>query len=221
MEVAPATDWGTLATALFGGAGATVVWELVLRPTRKRTQLAEVLSAEVSHNINVLGSQIVKASSRMIPSDFSCSTMVFDATISDLGLLPSQLIGDVVLLYRHFGELNRLSGAYGKCVDDIRREPRDSGIIPQLKAEAQQTINVFNSSVHVTVERAGIVQPRLLATAFPWWNSRTWFRDRSRSLDLRDVAANAARREAQRNALAEALRKKDAQNPSVNSRGHR
>lgn len=213
MNFVPSVELVTLATALFGGAGATVVWELVLRPTRKRTQLAEVLSAEVSHNINILGAQIVRATARMIHSDFSCSTMVFDATIEDLGLLPSRLIGDVVLLYCHFAELNRLNGAYAKYVDDIRREPQHSALIPQLKAEAQQVIDVFNSSVHVTAERAGAVQPRLLSAAFPWWNSRTWFRRRSRSLDLNEVAANAANRQTQRQAIAKALRERDVRNP--------
>jgi hypothetical protein len=200
----------TLATGLFGGIGATMAWEIFLRPTRARLQLAEVLSAEVSHNIQMVGGGINTATAKMVRSDFSLSTMVFDAVVGDLGLLPTALIGDVVLLYRHFGELNRLRGEYVAYVDQIRREETaGSPHVPQLKLEAQRVIDVFNGSLLKTRDRLNLVQPRLLACAFPWWSLRTWTRHRSESLDLESLRQNAQKSEAERQAFADFLRRRD------------
>ena len=189
------------------------MWEMFLRPTRARLQLAEVLSAEVSHNIQMIGGGINKATAKMIPSDFSLSTMVFDAVVGDLGLLPTTLIGDVVLLYRHFGELNRLRDEYARYVDQIRREePAGSHHVPQLKREAQQVIDVFNGSLLKTRDRLNLVQPHLLKCAFPWWSLRTWTRPRSQSLDLDALRRNAERSETERQAFADFLRRRDSEN---------
>jgi hypothetical protein len=102
----------TLLTALFGGAGATLLWEVLLRPKRDRRNVAEVLSAELSHNMQMLAATAVNARPDTVPPDLALSTMVFDAVTEKIGELPSETIGEVVFIYRYFQQLNALPLAY-------------------------------------------------------------------------------------------------------------
>jgi hypothetical protein len=181
----------TLLTGLFGGAVSTAAWELGLSPFRQRRRLAETLSAEVSHNIQVIAAALVRRTPRLVPSDFSVSTMVFDATVAEIGVLPSHLIGEVVLLYRHFAELNKMRDMYSEAVRAIRDLPAGSRLEAQLRNEAQEVIDHYNAYLETVADRVYLVQPLLLSTAFPLWSVRRWTRKPSKTLPLEDAAKRA------------------------------
>ncbi len=66
---------------LFGGIGAVLAWELFVRPVVQGRAIAEVLSAEVSFNLEYLTAAGLVAKPNSIPMDFALSTSVFDSVI--------------------------------------------------------------------------------------------------------------------------------------------
>ena len=159
-----------LVLGLFGGAGATFLWELILKPMREGRSLAEVLSAEVSLNIQLLGAAKLHASPTKVPPDFELSTMVFDAVAAQIGGLQSQTVGEVIFLYRYFKQLNELPKTYVGFVNDLRGLPTISDHRGLLEKELRACVEVFNSYIEKAIARANITQPMLLTAAFPWWS---------------------------------------------------
>ncbi|MBK8058531.1 MAG: hypothetical protein IPK33_11910 [Gemmatimonadetes bacterium] len=166
------TQLASLLAGLFGGAGATLLWELVLRPKREQRSIAEILAAEVSLNLQILAGMIVRADAKRIPGDFHLSTYVFDAAIDRIGELPTDDVGDVVLFYNQLHDLNRKAALFWRSVDDLRALPADSPHRAIVTAELDSTIATFYGSINRTVTRANILQPRLLRAARPWWSLR-------------------------------------------------
>ncbi len=194
---------------LFGGAGATVIWEIFLKPLRESRSVAEVLSAEVSINLQLLGAAQVKASADKVPPEFELSTMVFDAVATQIGLLRPQVVNETIVLYRYFKQLNALPGTYARFVDDHRNARlTDSPYTLLIETELTTTVDVFNSYVVSAIQRANITQPLLLKSAFPWWSVRKYRRKRSKMADLGEIAERMAVAEAARAALREKLRRR-------------
>jgi len=194
---------------LFGGAGATLLWELVLKPMRERRNVAEVLSAEVSLNLELLAAAELHASPDNVPSDFELSTMVFDAMAERIGELPSQTVREVIFLYRYFKQLNELPKIYVKSVDDFRAVPADSPHRKAIESEIRSCAVVFNSYVVKASHRVNLTQPLLIAAAFPWWSPRKYRHAPSKELDLREMAERVLVSQAERAKLAEEIRKRD------------
>lgn len=147
---------------LFGGAGATLLWELVLKPMRQRRNVAEVLSAEVSLNLELLAAAEVNARPDNVPSDFELSTMVFDAMAERIGELPSQTVREVIFLYRYFKQLNELPKMYVKSVDDLRAVPADSPHRKAIEGEIRSCVQVFNTYVAKATHRVNPKSPAKL-----------------------------------------------------------
>lgn len=194
---------------LFGGAGATLLWELVLKPMRERRNVAEVLSAEVSLDLQLLAATELYARSDNVPSDFELSTMVFDAMAERIGELPSQTVSEVIFLYQYFKHLNKLPKTYVKSVDDLRAAPADSPRRKAVENEIRSCVEVFNSYVAKAIQRVNLTQPMLLAAAFPWWSPRKYRHASSKELDLREMAERVLVSQAERAKLAEEIRKRD------------
>ena len=184
FDISLSPEAASLISGLFGGAGATLLWEIVLKPKRERRNVAEVLSAEISHNIQMLGAAMNVARTDRIPPDVQFSTMVFDAVVEKIGELPPKVIGEVVLLYRYFQQLNSFPRIYSEALDRYRETPADAPHKPQLQKELQSVIDVYNSYLPKAAGRVNIVQPQLLKVAFPWWSPRRLFRSKAKELDL-------------------------------------
>ena len=194
---------------LFGGAGATLLWELVLKPMRERRNVAEVLSAEVSLNLELLAAAELHARPDNVPSDFELSTMVFDAMAERIGELPSQTVREVIFLYRYFKQLNELPKIYVNSVDNFRAVSADSPHRKAIESEIRGCAQVFNSHVAKAIHRVNLTQPMLLAAAFPWWSPRKYRNAPSRELGLREMAERVLVSQAERAKLAEEIRKRD------------
>lgn len=187
----------SVVSGLFGGIGATLLWEAFLRPVRERRNVAEVLSAEVSLNLQLLAGTHIHTRPNKVPTDFELSTSIFDSVVSRIGELPPDVVGDVILLYKYFRRLNSIPKTYEQYVDDLRATSDNAPHLELMQSEIQQCIEVFNGHVVKAIDRTNLVQPQLLSVAFPWWSIRRWTRKPSRDLDLTDVAEKA--RESQRN----------------------
>jgi len=192
---------------LFGGAGATLLWEVFFKPKRDRRNVAEVLSAEVSLNLQMLAATLVTAHPKRIPSDFALSLAVFNAVTEKIGELPSRDVGEVIFLYSYFEQLNQLPKTFAQYVDTYRNTAPDSPHRERIEKELQSCIDVFNSYLDKAINRINIVQPRLLRSAFPWWSCRRWTTQRSRQLDLEEVARKAQLSLAHRAQVADEVRK--------------
>jgi hypothetical protein len=173
---------------------------------RERRSVAEVLSAEVSINMQLLAAAQLHASATKVPPDFEASTMVFDAITERIGELPSQTVSEVIFLYRYFKQLNDLPRVYVGLVDDLRALPSDSPHRKTVEGEIQACVAVFNSYVAKAIDRCNLTQPMLLAGAFPRWSIRRYRRDPSKLLELDEMADRVRIAQAERAKLADEVR---------------
>jgi len=188
---------------LFGGIGAVVIWEIFIRPIREGRDLAEVLAAEVSFNLEYLVAATLRAKGTGIGVDFSVSTAVFDSTVDKIGALPPQLVGEVVFLYRYFAELNQLPKTYAELLTQYRSYDLGTENKRASERELQGAIQVFGQNLDKAIKRIQLVQPRLLEAARPWWSWRAWRSPKPVALDVDALQARmeqAARERASREA---------------------
>lgn len=190
---------------LFGGIGAVLVWELFVRPLVQGRAIAEVLSAEVSFNLEYLTAAGLVAKSNSIPMDFSLSTTVFDSVIDHVGDLPPNLVGEVVFLYRYFTELNKQPTGYAEALREYRGQQAAgrAGSPHQQAAERELAgiIAVFNQTIQKATARIQLVQPLLLKAAAPWWSVRGRRRREPIALDVDGLKHRMERSMAQRKLL--------------------
>lgn len=205
--------WEVLLTALFGGAGATLVWELVLKPMRERRAIAEVLSAEVSINLQLLAAAKSFANPKKIPSDFTLSTTVFESITEKIGGLPPQLVPEVVFLYGYFRELTEQPKAYVDYVKEIRGYDSGSQNYQNVEREILALVAVFNQYVQKAITRINLVQPLLLKAAFPWWSPRYWHRRPALLLNMEELQQRMAKSVREREALAAEAARRQASDP--------
>ncbi len=174
-----------LVGGLFGGAGATILWEVFLRPVVVGRSVAEVLSAEISLNLELLAAvQSLGQKRTGIPADLSLSTVAFDSLTDRIGDLPPNLIGEVVFLYKYFHELNSMPKAWIDGVKELRGYGATSANYKSTERELRQLIGVFRQYVQKSVDRTNLVQPTLLKAAAPWWSIRGRRRRQPLALDV-------------------------------------
>ena len=196
-------DLGTIALGLFGGAGATLLWEALLRPRLARRALAEVLAAEVSINLQLLAAAASLANPKKIPPDFSTSTKVFESIVERIGELSPRLVAEVVFLYRYFFELNEHPRVYVECIKELRSYESASANYAACERELLAQVAVFNQYVQKATTRINLVQPLLLKAAFPWWSfPRRWQRPAEAQLSLPELQQKIVRSLREREALA-------------------
>jgi hypothetical protein len=175
---------------------------------REGRSVAEVLSAEVSLNIQMLGAAKLHARPDKIPPDFELSTMVFDAVAAQIGGLKSQTVSEVIFLYRYFKQLNELPATYIGFVNDLRAAGSASPHRETIERELRTCVEIFNSYIEKAITRANIAQPMLLSGAFPWWSLRTYRRPKSKELELGELAGRVIISQAERARLAEEIKRR-------------
>jgi hypothetical protein len=184
---------------LFGGAGATLLWEGVIKPAKDRRSLAHVLAEEVSHNIQYAASarSFILHDPKRIPGDFSLSTMVFSSVADRLGELP-ELVNEIVLLYRRTEELNRLPETWAEALREYRlaREGGSSqtGV---LETELASMLGVYESGLTKYINQANLVLPKLRRAAIPVYRPDLRLR-KPRYRSIQDIDADVAQLAEQR-----------------------
>jgi len=175
---------------------------------REGRSVAEVLSAEVSLNIQMLGAAKLHARPDKVPPDFELSTMVFDAVAAQIGGLKSQTVSEVIFLYRYFKQLNELPATYIGFVNDLRAAGSASPHRETIERELRTCVEIFNSYIEKAITRANIAQPMLLSGAFPWWSLRTYRRPKSKELELGELAGRVILSQVERAKLAEEIKRR-------------
>lgn len=182
---------------LFGGVGATLLWEVVIKPMRERRSIAEVLAAEISINLQFLGADKVLLSAKKV-NDIKLSTSVYTAVLPRLGDLPPNLVGEIVFLYKYFEEINEHPKIYAQLVEELRTSP---GHKEAIEGEIAACINVHNSYVPKAIHRINLNQKALLTAAFPWWSTRLYSKRPPQGLTYEELEGRIAKSQEERDKL--------------------
>jgi hypothetical protein len=122
-------SWLTLLSpwfsGFFGGAGAILLWEGFLKPSRERRSLAHVLAEETAQNLNLAAMQLNLIRTGRSPEAVRpwapLSSIVFQAAVPRLGELPYH-VSKVIAVYRLLEIVNRYPPMIIAEWDDIRPE---------------------------------------------------------------------------------------------------
>jgi hypothetical protein len=179
---------------LFGGAGAILLWEAVLKPIRERRALAHILAEEIAHNLQYAAGQrlYLEGNPKGLPGDFRLSMLVFSAVAHRIGELP-HLTGDTVLLYRRVDALNALPEKFAQALRDLNDSSGDSWEVRERKENARKEsdtiLTIYRQGLEKVVEDANAILPRLRAAARPWYRVDYMLR-KKQTLDLQDMAGD-------------------------------
>jgi hypothetical protein len=154
---------------LFGGAGATLAWEGLLKPTAARRSLAHVLAQEVGHDLQIAAGAraSIKYDPDAVPGDFGLSTMIFDAVAARLGELP-HLTGEIVLLYRRAQVLNQMPRGFADSLREFRATS-DPGTQRIVESELQSILAAYHTGLTTFVNEANALLPKLHRASVPWY----------------------------------------------------
>jgi hypothetical protein len=186
---------------LFGGAGVTLLWEGIVKPSRERRSLAHVLAEEIGHNLQYAAGQRLyhEKEPKIIPGDFTLSELVFSAIADRLGELP-ELTGEIVLCYRKAQALNAIPEAYTIILNEYlhAKEALATGLpgVSEKYQNAQTAvrahIGVYRSGLEGFVATANTLLPKLRRAATPWYRFDIRMR-KPNLLSLEDLAQDANR----------------------------
>lgn len=200
-------------SGLFGGAGVLLLWEVVLKPMRQGRALAEVISAEVSINLELLtAAQSLSKKLTGVPADLRVSTTVFESVTAQIGDLPPNLVGEVVFLYRYFIDLNAQPQAWVDGVKELRGYQPGSPNYQATERELRRLVAIFRQCLSKAIARTELVQPLLLKAASPWWSIRGRRRSRPVSLNVEDLELRMEKAMRERDLLL------DESNPDASAR---
>lgn len=153
-------------SGLFGGAGAVLLWEGVLKPVAVRRRTAKVLGAEVSFNKLVM---IAHRSGRTVdpgglPADFHLTSRGFDVVVDGIAELSVEFLVPVLLFYERVRHLNAVAEAYWRDVDRWKAmQPGDER--KSSERELDRTLSVFDSGLDVAIREAEQLIPKLREVA--------------------------------------------------------
>ncbi len=157
---------------VLGWAGATLLWDVLVKPGQEQRSLARALGAEVGFNLQLVAAhrQLLDKAPRSISGDFALSTMVFSALTPRLGQLRSVLVADLVKLYNQITALNRLVEFWSQTIDQYNdTEVTQIAVRSRLQTHLNSILGVFRSSLEETANHANTVLPKLRA------RERLWF----------------------------------------------
>ncbi|MGH7564048.1 MAG: hypothetical protein ACREK5_06465 [Gemmatimonadota bacterium] len=159
---------GTVCLAILSGAGGAALLELYYKPRRDRRRAAALLLSEILLNADLalLQAHVRQRIPRKMPSDFSFSTMAWEACSEMVSELPVDLIKRVVIIYNRYQAGNRILRLYTEASRDLESLPTDSeGRIVALEAYLNSAVDAFNANLDKTIDDAKEVAPYLIRLA--------------------------------------------------------
>lgn len=156
---------------LFGGAGATLLWEGILKPHRDRRSLAHVLAVEISHNLQyAVGQRLyLNENPKGLPGDFRLSNLVFQSVADRVGDL-QDLAGDVVLICRQVDELNALPEGFTRALDQyLAARGTDQRREVEARAQLDSILSVYRTGLETLIGRLNAVLPQLRRRSIAWY----------------------------------------------------
>jgi len=157
---------------LFGGAGATLLWELGLKPGRERRALARALGAEVGLNLQYIAGAraVLDRQPRSIPADFKVPTLTFTAVAPVIGQLDAVLVADLTALYAEFFALNDVVEMWNGALTEHRKlSGEDVGPRKRSEQQLNKMLVVYRTSLDRTVGRANDALPKLRSASRHWF----------------------------------------------------
>jgi hypothetical protein len=170
-----------VALGLFGGAGATLLWELILKPRRERQAVAGALFAELLRIEQYVKAFLERSDRSRFPTEFHVSTFVFDSLTSRIGELHLSTLAELVGVYAKMHELNRIPAIARTLANEIR-EDSTSHRASLLRAELHSTTTTFYD--HLSVVHGAIHSAAAQVGTDAFRNWRPW---RSREVAVRDM----------------------------------
>jgi hypothetical protein len=145
-----------LISGLFGGVGATLLWEMFLKPRREKQSVGRTIAGETSLNLQMIALHLAarERSPNSIPADFRLSTLAFQALASQIGSLPSDARQLVILLYNRIEYLNRVVDLYAQLLDKLRTSAADNPHLPTYQREADAAVEAFYRLLDSTFDTA-------------------------------------------------------------------
>jgi hypothetical protein len=105
---------------LFGGVGATAIWEGLVRPHRDRRNIARSLATEICLNRDRI--EQVKVSRRETPRDVPLnvrlSTAAYESLAEKISELPEEILPALMTVYHRFTSINALTT---RMADDLQK----------------------------------------------------------------------------------------------------
>lgn len=159
----------TLLAGLFGGAGATVLWETVIKPRRDGRAFARLLLAELAVNRVIVKHQIGShAANPNIPpaKGVTLYSTIFDSSANRLADLTPGVAALTYWAYRYFDRVNELSSRYWIFVESPSK-PRSPEDIRRFMVAAKKNylVHLQNCLPHIDKVRAA-----LLYSSLPAWS---------------------------------------------------
>jgi hypothetical protein len=182
----------TVLLALFGGAAGSALLELWWKPRRTRRRVAALLAEEVNLNAQmcVLHTHLRQRAPGHISPDFQLSHLAFDAVAQEIGELPPEAAGQVILTYHRFDHLRRLREMFSERYRRWRdAESTGQGNLEKLKHSTVNALDAFNVNLDTTLKEAQAA----LALLRPIAPKRKW-----REVSAEEYAERVARLEAER-----------------------
>lgn len=163
-----------LVTGFLGWAGATILWESVIKTASARRGLAHMLAEEVGLNLKAaVGGQLqLEYTPRVIPNDFQLSEIAFSALASQAAQLPRSVIGEAILYYQRVKLLNALVAGWGEQLERYRAMQRSPKDFPPIQMELQKAtldtaLATYSRSLAVMIEQSDLLLRQLrIASTF-------------------------------------------------------
>lgn len=176
------------------GSLTTLWWEGFLKPRIVGRSLAELLAADLSLQLQRLAaerSQLEQAA-KHVPSPLPFPTVVYAAVISRVGELPPPIVAETIVMYGILDRLNQAAARAGGFLEQLEQaeEPSDAAVVAEhrLKRELAQWPLLLDNAL----QRAKALQPKMIATARPWWSLRHRSAPPVKELDHGSVSARVA-----------------------------
>jgi hypothetical protein len=147
----------TALLALFGGAGGSLLLELWWNPRRTRRRVAALLAEEVNLNAQILKLQahLRRTDPGRLTADFQVMQAAFEAVAQEIGALPADVAGQLILTYHYFDGLNRLQQMCSERMHRWRDAQAKGGDVRELERDVIKALDAFYVLVDTTYKAAG------------------------------------------------------------------
>jgi hypothetical protein len=156
---------------VLGWAGATVVWEGIVKRSSERRGLAYMLAQELMVNKVLAHGYLEKSEQNPggIPADLHFSDVAFLAITARLGELPRGVAGPLIIYYDRIRTLNQTSKTFEGFLRRFQDLQKDNTTpmwpsSPALRLERRHldaTLEVYRRSLNALIEHSNELLPRL------------------------------------------------------------
>jgi hypothetical protein len=175
------------------GSIITLFWEAVLAPRVAARSLCEILSVDLSLNMQTIAAAITQSQKnpKSVPYPRPLPLGLYQGVSERIGELPRDLVGPTLHLYQVFERLNQISERASELHARLKELPDSSNQYEALRDQLASEVALYGQFSENAIKNIRYVQPAMIKAARPFWSSRSWFADKPRALDSNELAARA------------------------------